>query len=61
MRHTKALTKRPAQAQSAYASKLQFKQAWSRGITTGIAMLGDAFANSLGLGLNIVKDNTTTT
>ena len=70
MRHTKAVTRRPAQAQSAYASKLQFKQEASTLITDGLVGLGDAFmtigsalyVNGLGLSfINIVVGGTGTT
>ncbi|NUM56598.1 MAG: hypothetical protein HUU46_23455 [Candidatus Hydrogenedentes bacterium] len=58
MKHTKAVTRKPAQAQSAYASKLLFKQEASTLLTTGIVgtfdwitLLSSAvFVNSLGLG-----------
>ena len=68
MKHTKAVTRKPAQAQSAYASKLQFKQEWSTLITSGIGSLSNiglaTFVNSLGLGafIDIIfGDDTTTT
>ena len=58
MKHTKMISRRPVQAQTAYASKLQFKQELSTTLTTGFidgisitAALGVGyFINSLGLG-----------
>lgn len=58
MRHTKLITRRPALAQSAYASKLLFKQELSTIVTQGMVGVNDyiitlgtgIFVNSLGLG-----------
>jgi hypothetical protein len=70
MRHTKAITRKPAKAQSAYASKLLFKQEASSLIALNTAflvddfslVLGALFTNALSLGtfISIVfGDNTT--
>lgn len=64
MKHTKAVTQKPAQAQSAYASKLQFKQEASDIWTQGLINVGDGiitlasgiFVNALGLGGYIIFD-----
>ena len=58
MKHTKAVSRRPARAQSSYASKLLFKQEASTIITDAIVGTADGiltlasanFINSLGLG-----------
>lgn len=58
MKHTKAVSRRPARAQSSYASKLLFKQEASTLLTEGIVGTADwivtlssaVFINSLGLG-----------
>ncbi|MDZ4858414.1 MAG: hypothetical protein SGI88_05485 [Candidatus Hydrogenedentes bacterium] len=51
MKHTKAISRRPAKAQSAYASKLFFKQELSSMVTQNSAVIfGSLFFNSLSLG-----------
>ena len=58
MFHMRSVTRKPVKAQSAYASKLEFKQAASTSIALnssilidGITVIGSAlFTNALGLG-----------
>jgi hypothetical protein len=67
MRHTKPVTRKPAQAQSAYASKLLFKQEASNLLTLGaigtadwiVTLSSAVFVNSLGLGavIDIIFDD----
>ncbi len=68
MRHTRSIThKRPAKAQSAYASKLLFKQEASNTITTGTLFLAldystifqAALGNALSLGVWWIFDDET--
>ena len=58
MRHTRVITRKPVRAQSAYASKLEFKQDASTliaintsGLMADISLIGQAlFINALSLG-----------
>lgn len=69
MRHTKSVTRKPAHAQSAYASKLLFKQEASTLLTLGavgtfdwiVTLSSSVFVNSLGLGawIEILFEDTT--
>jgi len=68
MRHTLPITRRPAQAQSAYASKLEFKQSASSLISLNTAFLLNntgvlftaLFGNALGLFFTTIGSDTTT-
>ena len=59
MRHTRTITRKPAKAQSAYASKLQFKQLASSDIAFNTLILVDSamsvfqalLGNALSLGI----------
>jgi hypothetical protein len=69
MKHCRVLTKRPAMAQSGYASKIEFKTSLSTLVTDGTILLTDGFltvttalfVNSLGLGtfIEIIFDEIT--
>lgn len=61
MIHTRFITRKPAAAQSAYASKLQFKQDASAAIADNNLLRASNIASLLGLLFSFVVDTTTTT